>query len=703
MREEVLDILKKSEIPLTELEIDNRLNNRVSLDKLCEELRTLEKCGDVYVTKKGKYTLYENTHLKVGKLSINKAGFGFVIMENEPDIHIKKENLNGAIHNDLVAAEYISEEEGRIVRILDRSFDTIIGEYTENNNVGEIILDDDRVKLTILIDSDHRNSAMPGHKVIVKPYAEIARNKYYGEVIKILGHKDDVGIDILSKVYEHDIEPNFLEETMEEIKNIPDHVEDSEMEGRRDLRNSKIITMDGDDAKDFDDAIGIEKLDNGNYLLGVHIADVTYYVKEGTSLGKDAEERATSVYLVDRVIPMLPHQLSNGICSLNPGVDRLTMSCDMEIDSNGKVVNYDVYEAVINSKLRMTYNKANDYLERGIINEGYENFTKELDMMAELSKILRKRRDDRGQLNFDVPEVKIKVDDECKPIEIGERERGVGEKLIEDFMIVANETVAEYITNIGYPMMYRIHEIPKDKKIREYFMLLKSLGHNVKIKGKITEIKPKQMQEVLDSLRDSKDYEMLSELGLRSMQKAIYSIENLGHFGLASKCYCHFTSPIRRYPDDTVHRVLKMILHGVELSGRDLIDLEKKLEREAAHSSLKERNAVECERDVEDMKMAEYMLNHIGEVFEAKVSSVVPSGMYVMLSNRIEGRVHVGSMKGDYYIVDEVGQSIIGKKSGKKYRLGDSVTVKCVEASKVEGTIDFELVKEINDEEEKSQ
>ena len=702
MREEVLDILKKSEIPLTELEIDNKLINKVGLDKLCEELRTLEKCGDVYVTKKGKYTLYENTHLKVGKLSINKAGFGFVIMENDPDIHIKKENLNGAIHNDLVAAEYISEEEGRIVRILDRSFDTIIGEYTENNGIGEVLLDDSRVKLTIIIDSEHRNNAMPGHKVIVKPYAEITKNKYYGEIIKILGHKDDVGIDILSKVYEHDIEPNFLEETMEEIKNIPDHVKESEMDGRRDLRDKKIITMDGDDAKDFDDAIGIEKLDNGNYLLGVHIADVTHYVKEGTFLGKDAEERATSVYLVDRVIPMLPHQLSNGICSLNPGVDRLTMSCDMEIDSNGRVVNYDIYESVINSKLRMTYKKANDYLERNIINPGYENFTKELDLMKKLSEILRKRRDDRGQLNFDVPEVKIKVDEECKPIEIGERERGIGEKLIEDFMIVANETVAEYITNIGYPMMYRIHEIPKDKKIREYFMLLKSLGHNVKIKGKITEIKPKQIQEILDSLRDSKDYEMLSELGLRSMQKAIYSTENLGHFGLASKCYCHFTSPIRRYPDDTVHRVLKMILHGNELSGRDLIDLEKKLDREAAHSSLKERNAVECERDVEDMKMAEYMLNHIGEVFKGKVSSVVPSGMYVRLENRIEGRVHVGSMKGDYYIVDEVGQSIIGKKSGKKYRLGDSVTVKCVEASKVEGTIDFELVAEVKNEEQEN-
>lgn len=702
MREEVLDILKKSEIPLTELEIDNKLINKVGLDKLCEELRTLEKCGDVYVTKKGKYTLYENTHLKVGKLSINKAGFGFVIMENEPDIHIKKENLNGAIHNDLVAAEYISEEEGRIVRILDRSFDTIIGEYTENNGIGEVLLDDSRVKLTIIIDPEHRNNAMPGHKVIVKPYAEITKNKYYGEIIKILGHKDDVGIDILSKVYEHDIEPNFLEETMEEIKNIPDHVKESEMDGRRDLRDKKIITMDGDDAKDFDDAIGIEKLDNGNYLLGVHIADVTHYVKEGTFLGKDAEERATSVYLVDRVIPMLPHQLSNGICSLNPGVDRLTMSCDMEIDSNGRVVNYDIYESVINSKLRMTYKKANDYLERNIINPGYENFTKELDLMKKLSEILRKRRDDRGQLNFDVPEVKIKVDEECKPIEIGERERGIGEKLIEDFMIVANETVAEYITNIGYPMMYRIHEIPKDKKIREYFMLLKSLGHNVKIKGKITEIKPKQIQEILDSLRDSKDYEMLSELGLRSMQKAIYSTENLGHFGLASKCYCHFTSPIRRYPDDTVHRVLKMILHGNELSGRDLIDLEKKLDREAAHSSLKERNAVECERDVEDMKMAEYMLNHIGEVFKGKVSSVVPSGMYVRLENRIEGRVHVGSMKGDYYIVDEVGQSIIGKRSGKKYRLGDEVIVKCVDASKVEGTIDFELVAEVKNEEQEN-
>ena len=700
MRDEILNLLKRVENPLTELEIQDKLN--IPLDRLCEELRLLEKCGDVYVTKKGKYTLYENTHLKVGKLSVNKKGFGFVILSGEPDVHIKAENLNGAIHNDLVACEYISSEEGRIVRILDRSFDTIIGEFVLDGDYGKILLDDARVKITILIDENHRNNAMPGHKVIVKPYTEVSKNKYYGEVIRILGHKDDVGVDILSKVYEHDIEPNFTEETMTEIASIPVSVSENEIVARRDLRDKKIITMDGDDAKDFDDAIYIEKLENGNYLLGVHIADVTHYVKEGTALGRDAEERATSVYLVDRVIPMLPHQLSNGICSLNPGVDRLTMSCDMEYDKNGKLISFDIYEGVINSKLRMTYKKANMYLEDSIVSPGYENFTRELGLMKELSLILRKKKDDRGQINFDVPEVKIIVDEECKPVEIGERERGTGEKIIEDFMIAANEVVAEYITNIGYPMMYRIHEIPKEKKLREYFSLLSALGHKIKIKGKMTEFRPKQMQELLDSLKDSKDFEMISELGLRSMQKAIYSTDNVGHYGLASKCYCHFTSPIRRYPDDTVHRVLKKILHGEEMSGFDLVALEKQLVREAEHSSLKERNAIECERDVEDMKMAEYMMSHIGEEFNAKVLSVVPSGMFVRLENRIEGRVHVSSLKGDYFIIDEFSQSVVGKRSGKRYKLGDEIVVKCVDASKIEGTIDFEVVskKEVNNEKE---
>ena len=382
MKEEILNILKNSDIPLAELEIFNKLNINIDLKDLCNELRNLEKSGEIYVTKKGKFTLFEKTNLKVGKLSVNKKGFGFVIMDKEPDIHIKMENMNGAVHNDLVACEYISREEGRIVKILDRSFDTVIGEFVLcDDGSGYIILDDSRIKITIIIDKDHRNGAMTGHKVIVKPYAKITNNKYYGEIIKILGHKDDVGIDILSKVYEHDIEPNFSDETLEELKNIPDFVSDEDIKGRRDLRNEKIITMDGDDAKDFDDAIGIKILDNGNFLLGVHIADVTHYVKEDTSLGRDAMNRATSVYLVDRVIPMIPHKLSNGICSLNPNVDRLTMSCDIEITQNGKIVSYDVYEAVINSKMRMTYNNANLYLEKNIIANGYEKFTYELDLM----------------------------------------------------------------------------------------------------------------------------------------------------------------------------------------------------------------------------------------------------------------------------------------------------------------------------------
>ncbi len=706
MREEVLDILKKNQIPLSELEIQKKLKEKIDLDKLCEELRKLESTGDIYFTKKNKYTLYEYTHLKVGRLSVNRNGYGFVILNNEPDIHIRKENMNGALHNDLVAAEYISSDEGKIIKVIDRSLNTIIGEFAVGKDGnGYITIDDQRIKMNIEIDDDHRNGAMPGHKVIVKPYTQIDNYNYYGEVVTILGHKDDVGIDILSKVYEWDINPNFSEETLEQVKAIPLDVDANDIKNRRDLREEKIITMDGDDAKDFDDAISIKKLDNGNYNLGVHIADVSHYVKEGTPLGIDAAERGTSVYLVDRVIPMIPHQLSNGICSLNPNVDRFTMTCEMEIDSNANIVKYDVYNSVIRSHLRMTYNKANMVLEKNEIPEGYEDFVEELNMMRDLSKIIRSGRDRRGQIEFDVSEVEIKVDEEGKPIEIKERERGTGEKLIEDFMIAANESVAEYITNCGYPMMYRIHEVPREKRIVEYLTLLKTLGHNVTIKGKLNNIKPKQMQELIASLKGSKDYEVLCEQGLRAMQKAIYSTNNLGHFALASTCYCHFTSPIRRYPDLTIHRVLKMIISGNELSTEELKELENKLVVEADHSSIKEKNSVECERDVDDMKMAEYMQDHIGEVFEGKVSGVIPSGMFVRLTNKIEGRVAIDAFVGDYFIVDEASQSIFGKRSGKRYKLGDIVKVKVVAASKVDSTIDFEMYDgkgETKDEEKES-
>lgn len=690
MKDDILDVLRKSENPLTEIEIQDKLN--VSLDKLCEELRTMEKCGDVYVTKKGKYTLYENTHLKVGRLSVSKKGFGFVLMEGEPDIHIKKENMNGAIHNDLVVCEYISEEEGKIIRILDRSLDTVIGEYAVNEEgKGYIIVDDSRIKMYIIIDENHRNGAMPGHKVIVKPYAQIHNNKYYGEVIKILGHKDDVGIDILSKVYEHDIEPNFSDETIEELKNIPDEVDVDDLIGRKDLRFEKIITMDGDDAKDFDDAISISKLDNGNYKLGVHIADVTHYVKEGTSLFKDAKERATSVYLVDRVIPMIPHKLSNGICSLNPHVDRLTMTCEMEINSSGKVVNYDVYESVINSKLRMTYNKANLFLEKNIVSEGYEDFTNELKLMSELSAIIRKRRDDRGQVNFDVPEVKIIVDEECKPIKIGKRERGTGEKLIEDFMICANETVATHIFYMDLPFVYRIHGEPNEEKINNFIRFVGLLGY--KVKGKFDKITPKAMQDLLDQLKDKEEFHMLSSLLLRSMQKAVYDKNNIGHFGLASDCYTHFTSPIRRYPDTTVHRLLRTYLFNKDMS-KDTIDFwERRLPFLTEHSSSKERDAAECEREVDDMKKAEYMTNHIGEEYTGMVSGVMSFGMFVELDNLVEGLIKLDTIKGDYYTFDAETFTLRGKKDKRGFRLGDRVKVKVIGANKEAKTVDFELVK----------
>jgi len=703
MRESIIEILDKNEVPLSEIDILDRLSFDITLEKLCEELREMEKVGDVYLTKKNKYTLFKYTHLKVGKLSVSKKGFGFVILNNEPDLHIKKENLNGAIHNDTVVAEYISDEEGRIVKIIDRSYDTIIGEYIEvNSSLGKIIVDDSRIKLNILIDKEHRNNAMPGHKVIVKPYKQINNVEWYGEIVKILGHKDDVGVDILSIVYEHDIEPIFSDAVMQEVLEIPQEVTSFEINGRIDLRGVKTVTIDGDDAKDFDDAISATKLENGNIKVIVSIADVTHYVKEGTNLYREAEERATSVYLVDRVIPMLPHQLSNGICSLNPNVDRLTISCEMEINKEGKVIDYDIYESVINSSFRMTYKKANMYLENKVIPEGYEEFTDLLDNAYEASLSLRKMKFHRGQIDFDVPEVKIIVDEECKPIEIKERERGTGEKLIEDLMIVANETVATYITNLGYPMVYRVHDKPIEKRMREYLALLKTLGHNVKLKGKIREIEPKQIQLMLSNFKNDKNYQLLCEFGLRAMAKAEYKIENLGHFGLASKCYCHFTSPIRRWPDQAVHRILKKILNGVEFSGRELIDIEKQFEREAEHSSLKERNSIECERAVEDMKMAEYMQEHIGETYKGVIVSIVPSGMFVRLDNRVEGKVHVATLTGDYYIVDEITQTIFGKRTGKKYRLGDEIKVIVTNASKQERIIDFEVVKEsIVDEEEK--
>lgn len=685
MKDDIIKLLDEIKKPLDENEIYNELNldGTYSLTKVCNLVRNMESNGKIYKTNNGKYTLFKYTHLFSGRLSVNRKGFGFLILEDAPDIYISASNMKDAIHNDLVAVEKISKEEGKVVKVINRELSNVVGELTFNNKEYIINVDTDKIRLNIIIDKDKILSAVPGNIVLVEPYEQIIGNKYKGKIIKILGHKNDPGIDILKIVYEHNIRDVFTEDVLEEVNSVPDKVLEKEYEGRTDLRKDIIFTIDGDDAKDFDDAISIERLDNGNYKLGVHIADVSHYVRPGSKLNDEALNRGTSVYLIDRVIPMLPHKLSNGICSLNEGVDRLALSCEMEIDINGNVVNYDIYESVINSKKRMTYKNVNKILENNEHVEGYEDFEEKLKLMLDLSKIIRKSKIKNGYIDFEIEEPHIIVDETGKPINITLRERGSGEKLIEDFMIITNETVASYVFWLNYPFIYRIHGTPREEKIENFISMVGSLGY--KIKGNTKNITSKFVQQILDSLKNEENYEILAELALRSMQKAIYSTENIGHFGLASKIYTHFTSPIRRYPDLTIHNLLKGYLKN------DFTNRLGDLSYIAELSSQNERTAIECERDVNDMKMAEYMKDHIGEEYTGIISGLIPTGMFIRLPNLIEGFVHVSELGDDYFVLNQDSHMFIGKDKGKKYRLGDKVKILVKNANKEERTIDFDL------------
>ena len=454
-----------------------------------------------------------------------------------------------------------------------------------------------------------------------------------------------------------------------------------------------IFTIDGDDTKDIDDAISLEK-DGDNYVLGVHIADVSNYVKENTALGDEAYNRGTSSYLADTVIPMLPHKLSNGICSLNEGVIRLSMSCVMTYNPEGQLVSYDIFPSYLKSRKKMTYKNVNKIIMENTIPDGYEDFADTLKEMHKLAKILRKAKERRGYIDFDLDEVKIIQDEKGCAIDIEKRVRGEGEKLIEDFMIAANECVASHIYNMDLPFIYRIHEVPKPEKIEEFMTMVKILGYRIRTNTK--EITPRTMQSILSELKDKKEFAILSEMLLRSMRKAEYSNENLGHFGIASRAYTHFTSPIRRYPDLEVHRLLKKYLVENDYSKTTINTLENSLAQIAAHSSEREVAAVNAERDVDDMKMAEYMENHIGEEFIGKISSVTSFGMFVELDNLIEGLVHISTLKGDYFNYVPELLSMVGKSTKKTYRLGDKVKVRCVAASKEAAMIDFEIVEEKN-------
>ena len=571
----------------------------------------------------------------------------------------------------------------------------MVGEFCYKKGVPTILLDDEKVKLNIIIDKKNTLGAMDGHKVLVKVTNKIKDYTYKGEIIKILGHKNDPGVDILSIVNSLGINDTFSDAVMEETNNLPISVNEEEMVGRRDLRDKEIFTIDGDDTKDIDDAISIDILENGNYKLGVHIADVSYYVRENTHIDEEAYDRGTSVYLADRVIPMLPHKLSNGICSLNPNEDRLAMSCEMEIDNKGNVVSYDIFESVINSKKQMTYNNVNKIFDENIIPEGYEKFTDSLLKMKDLAAILRKNKIERGYIDFDIDESKIIVDEKGEAIDVVLRDRGTGQRLIEDFMIAANETVATCIYFMDLPFVYRIHGKPNEEKINSFIKFIGLLGY--KIKGKYEEVTPKDMQKILEQLKEKKEFHLLSTLLLRSMQKAIYDTNNIGHFGLASKCYTHFTSPIRRYPDTTVHRLIRTYLFDKKINPETVDYYEHKLPFLTEHSSTKERDAIECERQVDDLKKAEYMMKHIGERYTGMISSVTNFGFFVELPNLVEGLVKVSDLTDDKYIFDETTFSLRGVNNKRGYRLGDKVNVIVKDANKLTRTIDFIIDNGVNE------
>ena len=699
MEEKIIEILSdknKSSLSITEINDKLNLETIEEYQRLQNTLEEMTSNGILYYSdKKKKYLLLSNSHLLSGKLLMTEKGFGFVeIDKDSKDIYISEKNLNTARANDLVLVELINKNkdkpEGKIIKVIKRDYTPLVGEvFIEKDNY--YVKPDNKKCPDIYIPKEYINGAVEGHKVLVRPLKD---GNYVGEIIQIIGHKNDVGIDILSFVYEYGFRPNFPDEVIKELEDIPlelnaEMIKEGLDSGRLDLRDKVIFTIDGDDTKDIDDAVSISKLKDGNYELGVHIADVSYYVKPGTALDDEAYYRSTSVYLVDRVVPMLPHKLSNGICSLNPKVDRFAMSCIMKINPKGEVIDYNITPSIIRSRIQMTYNKVNSILEDNVIPSGYEEFANDLKIMNELSGILRKKMINRGYIEFDSPEAKILVDDKCHPYKIELRSQRTGEKLIENFMIVANETVASHIYYQELPSIYRVHDKPDQMKIQSFLNFLALRGYVVTGKNKI--VTAKDFQRILKQLTDKEDSKVLNDLAIRSQAKAKYSNENIGHFGLGSKCYSHFTSPIRRYPDLILHRLLRD--YSINYSNKVVEYWDTNLYSMCEHTSQKELDSVNCERDVEKMKKAEYMEDHIGEVYPGVISGVTPFGIFVELDNTVEGLVKLEDIPGDYYIYDESGYMVYGKKTNKRYIFGDAVTVKVIGASRENSTVDFILVK----------
>ncbi|KZN97415.1 ribonuclease R [Aeribacillus pallidus] len=703
LAERLLSFMKEEAYkPLTveELEEAFQLEDADEFKKLIITLNKMEEKGLIVRTRANRYGVPEKMNLIRGTLVGHARGFAFV-EPDEPgfdDVFIPPGELNHAMHGDKVLVRLSpktsgARQEGTVIRILERGITEIVGTYTESKNFGFVIPDDKKIVNDIFIPKNASNGAVEGHKVIVRltSYPE-GRMSAEGEVVQILGHKNDPGVDILSIIHKHQLPLSFPDDVLKQANETPDEIKSEEIKNRRDLRNELIITIDGEDAKDLDDAVTVTKLNNGCYKLGVHIADVSYYVKEGTPIDREAFARGTSVYLVDRVIPMIPHRLSNGICSLNPKVDRLTLSCEMIVDEYGNVVQHDIFQSIIRSAERMTYSNVNKILieKDEQLREKYQEIVPMLEDMAELASILRKKRMLRGAIDFDFKEAKVLVDEKGKPYDVIIRERSVAERLIEEFMLLANETVAEHFHWLNVPFIYRIHEKPNEEKLRRFSEFITNFGYVVKGTG--NNIHPRALQQILDEVRGKPEEMVISTVMLRSMKQAKYHPESVGHFGLSTEFYTHFTSPIRRYPDLIVHRLIRKYLLEGKIDEKTQMKWASILPEIAEHSSNMERRAVDAERETDDLKKAEFMLDKIGEEFDGIISSVTNFGMFVELPNTVEGLVHVSYMTDDYYHYDERHYAMIGERTGNVYRIGDEITVRVVNVDKEERSIDFEIV-----------
>ncbi len=666
-----------------------------------EVVDSLLQEGKIAIGEKGRLTL-PSEDVRTGKFMGTRRGFGFVRVEGEDDdIFIPENYCKDAFDGDTVLLQLWhhgrhqrrGRREGEIIRVVSRGTDCVVGTFEKSGQFGFVVVDNEKFSKDVYIPKHKTLGAVDGHKVVVRLTDFGGKEKSpEGEVIEILGHINDPGVDILSVIRSFSLAEAFPEEVMAEAGRMPEEIDTKETAGRVDLRGLKTVTIDGADAKDLDDAITLEKDENG-YHLGVHIADVSHYVKEGSPLDKEALNRATSVYLVDRVIPMIPHKLSNGICSLNAGTDRLALSCLMDFDFKGNLTGHKIAETVIQVDERMNYSDVNELVTNhpAALSERYAGFVEMFEQMEELAAILRKNRKKKGSIDFDFPECKIELDKEGRPIDIHPYERNVATRIIEEFMLAANQVVAEDYFWLELPFVYRTHEYPELEKMKELAALTRTFGYRLKVGN--DEVHPREIQKLIEAIEGTKEEAFLSRLTLRSMKRAKYSTVNEGHFGLATKYYCHFTSPIRRYPDLQIHRIIKENLRG-SMSGKRIEHYDKILPGVAKQSSDRERIADDAEREVDKMKKAEYMADHIGECYEGVISGVTSWGIYVELPNTVEGMVRLSDMTEDDYKYQEEDYSVTGVYSGTRYQLGGRVTVQVVRVDRLTHTVDFAMVKE---------